>query len=404
MHAILNGLGAMPSNTAPSYAYVSNTISHGWQGQENAGNPFGDSCNALSDAITITKISFYVSAAPGGSATWQFTVRKNLADTAATVTIGSASTSATWTGSVSFSQLDLISIKANPPSGAPANTNVFWTIEYDSVGSDYYLVMGAALSNQNFDLYATPFGAKTPYSATATDFEVVVPTDLTVTKIAGTLTAGPGAGTSYIFTVRKNNTTDLGVSATVANSATTAVSAAGSLSFTAGDTMVLKRTSSGGPGWLDCAYCITIVPTNSGEVINAFGNLQQTDGFFTGYECPPGVGTNVQWAGTETNAAGRLSGCTLQKLYVKLVTAPAGTASRLFTLRSNAADTAVAATVTGVATTANDTSHTATHIDGNMFSVSTFPSGSVINTLGIKVSFVQVVPQPTNPSLFFSMF
>jgi hypothetical protein len=394
MHAIWNGLGPAPSTSGTQYIFVCATLAGTWYSSENASG-FGESAIPLSDAINITKITFYVTNAPSGTASWTFKLRKNAStDTTAAVTITGSATSATWSGTVPFSQLDLIGISSTPAGSPAAPGNVYWTIEYDSIGSDYYLALGQGASNQTADLYASPFSL-TPWSGTATDYEVVVPTDLTVIKIAGGQISAPGNGGSYNYTVRKNNTTDAPFTAIVADPNTTGVSSTGSLAFTAGDRMVIKRTRTNAVNWLSAFYCITIVPTYRGEVMQAFGNLQQPSTTATCFEAPKGIGANAAWNATEASVYMRIAGCTLQKLYVALVTATGAGATRAFTLRSNVADTPIVATLTN-ASTGSDMVDTATHGDGNFLSVKMVPTASPAATSGVKVGYVQVVAQPSN--------
>jgi hypothetical protein len=389
MHAIWNGSAVAPPNTI-AFAYPNNVLYWPWQGQENNG-PFGDSCVALSDAITITKLTFYVTTAPGTGASYTLTARKNATtDTSASVTISGNATSASWTGSASFSQLDLLSISCTPSGGPASSGNVWWTIEYDSVGSDYYLLFGACGSNQQFDFYGSPF-SMSPYSGTATDNEVVIPTDLTVTKIAANSYTAPNSGT-YIFAVRKNNTTDSSFTAVMASASTTALSSAGSLAFTAGDRMVVKRTSTGSTAWTTGAYSLTVVPSFVGEVVQGFGNNTTPSSSTVQYEGPKGVG-NELWDNTEANVYMRVAACTIKKLYVSLAAASGSGTSYAFTLRSNTADTSLVATLANT-TTGNDTTHTATHADGNFFSVKMTPTSTPAATAGVKIGFVQLVTQP----------
>jgi hypothetical protein len=388
MHAIWNGSATAPQNNTTNFAYVTNTLQKAWQGQENT-NAFGDSCIALSDAVVITKITFYVTNAPGGSTSWNFTIRKNATtDTSATVTITGAATSATWSGSVSFTQLDLISLSSVPTGGPAASGNIFWTIEYDSVGSDYYLAMGNNGGQQNFDLFSNPF-SPCPFSGTATDYEVVIPTDLTVVRIAASQAIVSNG--SYIYTVRKNNTTDLSVSATITGTDVSAVSGAGSLVFAPGDRMVVKRTG-GASNWIGCGYSITIVPSYAGEVVSAFGNNAIPSSTVAQYEGPRGIG-NLVWDNTEANVYMRVAACSLTKLNVRLTTASGAGTSYAFTLRSNTADTTITTTLSNT-TTGSDITHTAVHSDGNFLSIKITPTSTPAATAGVKIGFVQLVAQP----------
>ena len=391
MHAVLIGEAPDLSTAQTRYAHPTNVFYKNWQANEDTGG-FGDAAIAISDAIVVTKLTFWITNSNTSGLGWTFTVRQNKTDTAASVSVLGSNTSATWTGAVPLNQLDLMSVGIVPVGTTPVATGkCWWIIEYESVGSDYYLAMGSALSNQSFDLYANPFSGGCPYSATATDYEVVVPHDCTVTKIAGTCQSAPGG--TYVYAVRKNNTTDSSFTASV-SATVSAVSSAGSLAFAAGDTMVIKRTTGGGtPGWVNAGYCITIVPNVPGEVAIAFGNLAALGTSGTVYEAPHGLGTSNAWDATESNVYIRFPACTLKKLYVKLATATGvGSRTRAFTVRSNAADTSVTTSINNASAGNSGATLNAKHAQGDFVSVKQVASNTP-NASSAKVGLVMVIPQ-----------
>ena len=78
-------------------------------------------------AGTMTNLFIRLDAAPSGTKSYTFTVRKNGADTSLTATItGAATSGSNVVNSVSYSSGDTISVKASPTS-APTAGAMKWT-------------------------------------------------------------------------------------------------------------------------------------------------------------------------------------------------------------------------------------------------------------------------------------
>jgi hypothetical protein len=300
--------------------------------------------------------------------------------------------------------LDELSISCTPTSTPTSTAGVQWVIEYETAGNFYMMPAREDGVNQNAAGFANPSGVTPAWTNVATDFEALVPTDLTVTKVALSLAGGTGgAGIGYTMFVRKNNTTDSSFSAAVLNNTPIkAVSSTGSLAFTAGDTMVMKYTTTGNPSWLTMQYCITIVPTNPGEVVQLYGNNAAPSTTAVGYESPQGAGVyTTNWTATELLASLRFPACTMRKFYVKLTTATGASKTRAFTIRKNTVSTSLVATLTNTAT-GNDTTHTATFADGDSATIMHVPTSTPAATTGVKMGFVMDIPQPQPFFTFFS--
>jgi hypothetical protein len=67
---------------------------------------------------------------------------------------------------------------------------------------------------------------------------------------------------------------------------------------------------------------------------------------------------------------------TLNRLFVTLTVAPGGVTSRTFTVRKNAANTTLAVTITGAATTGSNTATPTAFVQGDLISVQTTVSGA----------------------------
>jgi hypothetical protein len=90
--------------------------------------------------------------------------------------------------------------------------------------------------------------------------------------------------------------------------------------------------------------------------------------------------TYMNIAEVNGQAIGAVPG-TFKNLYININVAPSGSQTDIFTLRVNGADTAVTCTITGTATSCNDTTHTATITAGQNWSIKVVGSGSAAATL-----------------------
>ncbi len=401
MRCIWTGVSGTLDTANPRYQLVSAGPQYAWNTYENS--TFGSQGRSvpITENIIITKFTMWVGTAPG-SGTWTFTVRKNAANTAASMTMTGAATTATWSGQLSCSAGDLLCIAATPTSSPTNAGTTYWTIEYTTQGNYYLVVSGNnGPSSGTGTYYYLPFGGNNiAVSTTATTNETLIPTNLTVTKISAIADQTNGSG-SFTYYVRNNTTaTDSSFSAVINTSPFQAVSGAGSLSFSAGDAIVIKEVRSG-TNWANTRNCMTVVPSVTGEIVQAYSNTTAPSTSATNYNTPLGGGSSA-WNATESAVYMRMPASTLSKLYVKLATAPGASQSRTFTLRSNSADTTVAAMISGTATTGNDTVNSAVHVDGTFFSISSAVTGTPAATAGVKFGFVQTLQQSSSD--FFPMF
>lgn len=353
----------------------------------------------LSDACTITSITAYVTNAPGSGNSWTFTLRDGAADTAAAMTISNTAQSATWSGTLSVAQLALVDMKTTGTGTPAASGLVYYVITYNCAGL-FYLMPAVNLNASQIssaNQYLVPFGGNPVIpTTTATTLEGLVAANVTATKVAalntvnGAANGSGAAGNTDTFTVVNNTTAATSAfSAVITSGITKAVSGAGAgLAFSPGDRMVIKDAK--GASWLNVATCITVVPTVPGEQIMPFGSLNAPSTSATQFEHPQGTGANG-WNNTESVVQFRCPACTIKALYANVVTAPGSGKSRTFKVRSNNADTTVAATIADTATAANDTAHTASHTAGNFMAIESIPTSTPAATSGVKLGFV-VVP------------
>ncbi|HTY43000.1 MAG TPA: hypothetical protein VMH79_14090, partial [Thermoanaerobaculia bacterium] len=86
--------------------------------------------NIMPRAGTVEDFYIFIETAPGGTASWTFTLRKNGADTALTCTVsGTNQICSDTTHSVTFAAGDLVSVREASANG-PSNTAGQWTATY----------------------------------------------------------------------------------------------------------------------------------------------------------------------------------------------------------------------------------------------------------------------------------
>jgi len=109
------GSAAAPSTSVVNYEQCLGSGAASWSGSESV------RVSTLHNA-TLQAIYAKIGTAPGGAASWTFTVRDELADTAAAVTISGASTTGNASFSVATTAGNRYSIKATPASTPAAMT------------------------------------------------------------------------------------------------------------------------------------------------------------------------------------------------------------------------------------------------------------------------------------------
>lgn len=360
--------------------------------------------NALSEDVVITKLTAWVTNAPGGATSRSFTIRDDAADTAATVTIAGADTTASWSGEAAISAASLVAMLAMESGSPAASGSAFWTIEYETAGNFYLMLGGNFGSTDNtVTTHLMPCGvANYVPDATAGVHEGIAPSAFTVTKIAANVRTTPGAGKSRTFTALLNRGTDSSFSAVISGANTVAVSSVGTLAFTANARLQVKHVPVGTPAPSVVATCLTITPSVAGEVAWFMANRIVLSQGATGYNS---FGP-LDFPTVEANAAQRFPACTLKKLIAALGVAPGTGRSRTFTMRSNLADTAVVVPIVDGFVADIDTVHTAPHADGNFLSVKHVPAGTPAANSNTGYGFVTLIDQGiiADTTKFFGFF
>jgi len=368
-----------PSNSATQYFAVGN------QSQTTAGGSATESLRQvpISESITITKVWFnhtQAGAAASGKK-WDVTLRKNAVATAATFNITEANPATgrniqVWTGSISVTAGDLLSIETVPTATPTASQTFQFVIEYTITGQKFIMVGGTsgALGTNTTPQYQHPHQyTASAWTATANTYDMIMPAAGNITKLMTRITTAAGASKSRTTVLRLNNTTDYLSNAT-SGATDTLNSATGTVAVVAGDRVAIKTTAAGTPAAAQLAWSITIAPTNNGEIwwgaasLTTLSTSAEVFGTWGGANTPGNVLMNMptDW------------GISFKNLYVRWSVAPGGATTRTFNLGmgpqyqneigTNLATSSqyavINTTTTGAATTANETA-TVARLQGN---------------------------------------
>jgi len=391
MKSVLFGSdNSSPDSVAVSYNCINAVVFSSWSANQNLRNI------VMPGPVTLSSYYLQTDIAPGVGSSYAFTVMKNGSATALEVVIADNATSGTdSTHSVNFAAGDVVSLRSTP-IGTPATLSVqSWNILVQTSNQTAPVLSmsgGASTSVTNYGVLSGGQAQPSGWSATESDMQIVVPTSGTLKSLYNTLSAAPGLGKSYQYTLMVNGVAS-SLQTTIANSATTANDTVNTVSVSAGDTITLRCVPSGTPSSATPSFSMLFAPTVDGESFFGFGSsIAPLTG--TSYEQPLGLGTNA-WSANEANRPMTFGPYTITKMYVKINTAPGAGTSRTFTLRKAAANTALATTISDANTTGNVAS-TVTFTQGQQVTIQSSVTGSPATaTGGVHAGFlVYIAPDP----------
>ncbi len=222
----------------------------------------------------------------------------------------------------------------------------------------------------------------------------IAPTSGVFKNLTIRLSTAPGSGKSYAYTLMKNGVATA-LTATVSNTSTTASDTSNTVSVSAGDTLTLRCVPSGTPASSANFLSLSFDPDTDGESF-----LMTTDGVDlpttgTYYINPAASGrTATNWKSTESSVSLALPPIIVKAIYIYLTTAPGSGKSRAFTLRSNAADTTVAVTISNTNTTGSVTGLNVRLVRGNKAAIRQVPTSTPAGT-GTKFGILITCLPPT---------
>lgn len=403
MKAAWIGRAAVPSTSTVNYNFVVPSSNSLWSATEN-GTAAGDhKVIPLSEDVTVTKFSVWTDADPGSGNSWTFTLRDDLADTSAAVTISGTGTSGSWSGSVNIAALSLVSMKSTPTSDPSSPLRTYWIIEYETAG-DYYLMLTGEddQSTTALDYHLPGTGHVGGRGTTTTWGNLgIMPSGATVTKIAGKCGAAPGSGKSRTFFPRYSGV-DASFSAVVSGTNKVAVSSSGSFAVADSGSFTVKVDATSSPTAGPVSSCMTVAPDTPGDIALLYASDSSMDTSNSDFYAVA-HSSNASWL-SESLALIRLPECTLTNLIAWIATAPGSGNQRVFTVRSNLADTGVVATISDTATNASS-ANTASHADGDVMTIKRHGVSNPASSAGGRMSVSMIIDQPeTDTSDFWSFF
>lgn len=267
------------------------------------------------------------------------TVNKNTVATTTTVTFpGTVGGTQVWGGTVAVVAGDIITVHVANRNGASA---ISWElIITPTTGGDSLCFLGPQVVDNSGTTPYYPFTPSTSGNGTEGDCSAPCPVAGTFSKLYIALSAAPGGGKSYIFTLMKNGVATALTCTITGAVATTGSDTSNSVAVVAGDLLSIKGDATGSPTSVYYGGGVKFVPTSGSRTI--YLTSKTTLGTSTNYGPLAGLNEtagNSAWRATEsatTNpAATRTGDFYLFEMYVKLATAAGSGKTRTFTVRKN---------------------------------------------------------------------
>lgn len=209
--------------------------------------------NVVAASGNITHLIARVSNAPGVGTNYTFTLYKNgvkqdgsggTVDTRVVIADAAVTNSATF--SLAVVGGDTVYIEC-APTGSPATTTSRCSATFTATSDGESQVCGFVTSgpSQTLTMYAVPNQFASSFSTTESDRAMISGiTGFTLKGLWADLQASPGAGTSYIYTIRKNAAAT-GLTTTVADAATENGSSSGTVGIQSNATWSLECNPEG---------------------------------------------------------------------------------------------------------------------------------------------------------------
>jgi len=303
--------------------------------------------------------NFYVNldVAPGAGTSYTFTFRTNNSSSSLTCTASDSQTSCSDTDVTHSSHTvigDVVSILL-VTSGSPTAARTRWTIQFMPDTPNQYILMGCGVENTLTNAYTPMSGNFNFGNSTA---KGVIPLNGTFKNLYVSRTIAPGAGHSMTYTYLTNAAASSLSCVISGASATSCSDVSDSSSVVAGDIVQIRQTPSA-PNAGTGGFGVVYVPNNPGE-FPVISNDQNAIINVTTYDFIQLTNSNLDTTESRLQipAVSPVPGLKFKNLYAALQTAPGSGTSYTITLRQNAASPTggPACTVSGTATTCNDTS------------------------------------------------
>ena len=316
--------------------------------------------------------------APGVGNTITWTLQKNNVDTAITFTFGATDLqqSSTTGLAVSFAAGDLLKwkITLTGTPGGGVTSFIGFLINTGDNNTAVFFNGGMSITSVTPGWIA-PLGCQNRLTTAAIN-------RTSLCAVPGTITGysvyqGAAAGTTGVgqdWALYKNGVKQDGSAGTpdtrLTVSTTTLVGQASttfSLPVAVGDLIYFQTDRNGSASSKSWSYGLTFVPTNPGEIPFSMSTATLGTGISTEYQ-----GYQVFDSVALTSSAvtvGIPIALQLDNLYINLTAAPGGVKTRVFTAVKSTVDQALTSTITGAATTGNDTTHKIKYATNDTFTL-----------------------------------
>jgi hypothetical protein len=229
------------------------------------------------------------------------------------------------------------------------------------------------------------------WNSTQATRTTVIPVAVDLSNFYFEIDTQPGVGKSFAFTIMKNGVATA-LTVTISGTNTSAIDNTHTVSFAAGDTVALQCVPSTTPAASTNHYwTLNAAPTGGNNQPIVVGTTTAPSTSASNYANLHGSGSSgAMWSATETDKSFPMpTAGSFTNLYINLQTAPASGKSWTYTLMVNGSPSALTATVSNTATTANDTTHTVNVSVGDLVSLQITPSGTptAAGTHGFGLSF-----------------
>jgi len=352
---------------------------------------FGTSATNLRQPMpiggTFRNLRVELTAALVGADTRTFALMVNGVDSALTVTLTSASTVGTLTGTdVAVSAGDLVQWHSTA-ADSPAASTLTISVDFE------------ASSGSNVSVYATgggdPFSGATGDSLLYSDGNwgtypgSIVATPGTITRWDALLSAAPGVGNGWTFVIEKNGVNQDGAGGTpdtriAFGAADTQLSASFSLSVVAGDLLRAVISVTGSPASNSACAAVAFSATGANRWNVGLATTGGPSNAATRYAYHSATGI-LPYDATEANKTmdGPQTTFWLSGFRVTSTNAPTAGRSWTVTLRKAAADTASQVVIADAAVSGADHTDRVEVTSADQIAVSVVPAGTPVNaTLG----------------------
>lgn len=362
---------------------------------EGTGVPWEDGAsdrlNLFAEAGTLGKWRMELSTAPGAGKSYTFTVFKNAVATAMTITIADADTvGEDVSNTVTVAADDRLTIQS-VPSGTPTAAYARWASEFTPTTATR--AVWSTPSDGNTSLHTTAVRYNTigvpsdSWHATEDQRAVLWGVGASIASLFVRLSAAPGAGTSYAFTIMKNGVAEATSTVTIADAATSGNVTGLSIAVAAGDLLSLRCTPTNTPVNPSCYYGISYEPTTS-QVFNVSGvSVSESSGFHHPTSAPSTLPSATESERTAMAGAGVGSASwSANGLRVELDTGPGAGEWRRFTVYKNGSPTGLTVQLSEFDTSVVGGT-TVLFEPGDTFSMSMSRSSATANTDRARWSF-----------------